>query len=104
VVPRPRVWTHQPSGCKGTTTKAWSQPRPWQGHENLNKWTTRGVSVSEIYGHFWPDHLKKTMENWKITRSANDFSIEMTWPSRHGKNFEKYLITVAFFLLNFACV
>ena len=71
VVPRPRVWTHQPSGCKGTTTKAWSQPRPWQGHENLNKWTTRGVSVSEIYGHFWPDHLKKNngkLENHQVCK------------------------------------
>jgi hypothetical protein len=45
-------------------TQAWGRPRPWQGHENLDKWTNRGVSVSEICGHFWADHLKQ--EQWKI--------------------------------------
>ena len=42
--PHPRVWTHQPPGCKEAMTQAWSRPRPWQEHQNLR--TNRGVSVS----------------------------------------------------------
>ena len=80
------------SHAHGRDTRTWTNGQI-EGFRSLKSMGIFGLIIS-----------KKTMENWKITRSANDCSIEMTWLSHHGKNFEKYLITVAFFRLNFACV